>query len=136
MPQTGYNVDNTSNTVIMKGVTICMKSSLKKKKKKEEERLITVPISHVPLKISHLDKAKLGCLHSLEDNKQLLLGKRKKITNRTRRSLWTCLSVPITFMHSLCFLYVCSHVPLSVEKYKHDIYIYIKKKTMTNIGVK
>ena len=37
MPQTGYNVDNTSNTIIMKGVTISMKSFLKKKKKKKKK---------------------------------------------------------------------------------------------------
>lgn len=65
MPQID-NVDNICNTVIMKVVIICMKSSLKK-------RLITVPVSH--LSHNHYfpnncpDNDEMGCLYSLGDNK-------------------------------------------------------------------
>lgn len=77
MPQIDNNVDNICNTVIMKVVIICMKSSLKKKKINNSTCQPFSSHNHY-FPNNHPDNNKLGCLNSLEDSKPSNSNKKKR----------------------------------------------------------
>lgn len=122
MPQIGNNVDNICNTVIMKVVIICMKSSFKK-------RLITVPVSrfyHTIIISPSTILTMTGWVAFTHCRIVNCFFLRIVTKNGTRRSVWTFLCSH--HIHALTLLSLfCSHV-FSVGRKIHTWYIK-KKKT-------
>lgn len=95
MPQIENNVGNICNTGIMKVVIVCMKSSLKK-------RLITVPVSRFYHTIIISPTTALTMTSRVFAHWRVV--NHLSLNSNKKKGGKCFLSVPFTFMHSLCFL--------------------------------